>query len=163
VEGDRTGGTTPLPSPQVRCKSTLKKTKVMNKKLNSILSAAAFSSALFFLAIGAHAGDAATTDSVALRLAVVGSIPVKNAGPFVEIGSYRIWVRSKLGAPSAQLSDGTWLYNNFKVDNSTTGGTVVIRFDQGRVSGMSLVSPAVATAMLKTSSEVPVTAMLASH
>ena len=53
-----------------------------------------------------------------------------------------------LGEPSATLADGTWLYRDFTVDGSVASRTLVVRFDLGRVSKLSLVSPKVETAML---------------
>lgn len=90
----------------------------MNNMLNSILSVAAFASVLFFLPIGAHANYSATSDPVAQRRTTSGSVAAKTVGPCVEVGSFRIWVRSKLGDPSARLPDGTWLDNNFQADGN---------------------------------------------
>jgi hypothetical protein len=124
----------------------------MHTKLNSILSVAALSSALFFLPAISRAGDSSPSDPVAQRLAASGSVAVKNVGPYVEVGSYQILVRSKLGAPNARLADGSWLYNSCHAEDSVAQGTVVIRFDHGQVSQLSLVSPAVAVALLQRSS-----------
>jgi hypothetical protein len=94
---------------------------------------------------------AATQDDTADRavqlLATNGALPVVAAGPYVELGSFRIQVSTKLGQPGARLPDGTWLYPNFNVNDSEATGTLVVRFTNHRVSGLSLVAPSVATAM----------------
>jgi hypothetical protein len=46
------------------------------------------------------------------------------------------------------LPDGTWFYSDYSANESAAHGTLVVCFDNGRVSKLSLVSPAVATAML---------------
>ena len=78
-----------------------------------------------------------------------GRVVVKNVGPYVEAGTYRIQVAVKLGSPSDRLPDGTWLYRNFQVEAGDAAGTLVVQFTGGRVSELALVPPAVATAMLK--------------
>lgn len=113
----------------------------------SFLRAAALVPALLVLSSFAAAADA--PDHTADLLATYGTVPVKAAGPYVEIGTYRIQVRVRLGRPYAMLPDGAYLYKNFTADDSDATGTLVIRFDHGRVSQMSLVTPAVATALLK--------------
>lgn len=121
----------------------------MNKSLVSTLRVAALSSTLFLIPVSASAKDSAAADPTAQALDSIGVVPVKAAGPYVQIGSYRIHVRMRLGRPNAMLPDGTWLYNDISADNSAAKGTLVVRFDQGKVSQLSLVSPAVATAMLR--------------
>lgn len=81
-------------------------------------------------------------------LAREGRLPLQGAGPYVGVGTFLIQVAAKLGQPAARLPDGTWLYRNFQVGDTSTTGTLVIRFQKGRVSELSLVTPAVATAML---------------
>ncbi len=114
----------------------------------SSLRTVAFVSALFLVPALATAKDTTAGDRPVQMLVTTGSVPVKAAGPYVEVGTYRIQVSVKLGQPSDQLADGTWLYRNYVVDDSNASGTLVVRFNAGRVSGLSLVSPAVATAML---------------
>ncbi len=120
----------------------------MKMHLRSIVSAAALASALCLLPALASAADSPATDSAAQMLAVSGVVPVKDAGPYVHLGSYRIHVWTMLGRPTAMLPDGTYLYKDFAAAGSSAHGTLVVRFDDGRVNQLSLVSPAVATAML---------------
>ena len=108
----------------------------MKNLLLSSLRAAALASVLLTFAASAHASD----------LAATGSLRVTAAGPYVNHGTCRIQVSAKLGQPSATLSDGTWLYHGFTAGDRT--GTLVVRFSAGRVSELSLASPAVVTALL---------------
>jgi hypothetical protein len=94
------------------------------------------------------AKEAAPTDRAVELLAGLGQIAVKNAGPYVEIGTYRIQVAVKLGQPAVKLPDGTWLYADISVDHSDAAGTLVVKFHEGRVSQLLLVTPTVATAMV---------------
>jgi len=120
----------------------------MKNILISSLRAVAFASALLLVPAIASAKDNAPADPAAQLLALSGIVPVKAAGPYVQVGSYRIWVSSHLGKPSAVTSDGSWLYDDFTADQSPARGTLVVRFNQGRVSQLTLVSSAVETAML---------------
>jgi hypothetical protein len=119
----------------------------MIKNLSSKISVPALAAALLILpAIAAVSASAA--DPVAQVLATSGTVPVKDAGPYVHVGSYRIHVWTMLGRPSAVLPDGTWFYKDYSADASSALGTLVVRFADGQVSQLSLVSPTVATAML---------------
>ena len=120
----------------------------MNIIHNASLRAAAFAAALFLIPAIASAKDTSPSDPAAQTLAATGVVSVKVAGSNVEIGSYRIHVWTSLGRPSVALADGTWLYRNFNAGGSAARGTLVVRFDHGEVSNLSLVSPAVETAML---------------
>jgi hypothetical protein len=120
----------------------------MKMTLVSILRAAALAPALLLLPALASAADSAPADSAAQMLTVVGSVPVKDAGPYVHVGSYRIHVWTMLGRPNAILPDGTWFYKDFSANDSIAHGTLVVFFDNGRVTKLSLVTPEVATAML---------------
>jgi hypothetical protein len=120
----------------------------MNIINTASIRAAALAAALFVIPSIVSAKENAPADQAAQLLASVGIVPVKAVGPYIEIGSYRIWVSSHLGRPSAVLANGTWLYRGFTADESVASGTLVVRFSQGRVSQLSLVSPAVETAML---------------
>jgi len=115
----------------------------MNTILTASLRAAAFAAALLLAPAIASANDTA-----AQQHAISGIVPVKAAGPYVQVGSYRIWVSSHLGKPSAVTSDGLWLYHGFFADETEDSGTLVVRFADGRVSQLTLVSSAVETAML---------------
>jgi len=114
----------------------------------SSLRTAALVSALLLVPALAVAKDTVASDPTAQLLATAGTVPVKAAGPYVEVGSYRIHVSAHLGQPSAVLADGTWLYHGFTAVESDAGGTLVVRFEHGQVSQLSLVSPTVETAML---------------
>ena len=123
------------------------------------LRAAALAAALLVVPAIASANDTARADSAAQLLASAGVLPVEAAKPYralspaasvVKIGTWRSTVALRLGRPSAILNDGTWLYRNFTVDESLAHGTLVVQFDHGDVSQLSLVSPSVETAMLTT-------------
>jgi hypothetical protein len=103
-------------------------------------------SALLFAAIAAPFARAAS-DSAAELLARNGAIPLKQAGPYVEPGTLRVQVEAKLGRPDLTLNDGTWLYQNRHVGESTATGTLVVRFTGGRVSSLTLATPAVIAAL----------------
>jgi hypothetical protein len=90
---------------------------------------------------------AAAPDAALRAMSLTGSIAVKAAGPYVQIGSYRIWVSSHLGKPSVALADGTWLYSNFSADSDGATGMLLVRFNSGRVSELKLVSPAFVAAL----------------
>jgi len=128
--------------PKLKSKST------MNIIHTASLRAAAFAAALVLIPAIASAKDSAASDPAAQALATTGIVPVTTAGSNVEIGSYRIHVWTSLGKPSAALADGTWLYRNFNADGSAASGTLVVRFDHGAVSQLSLVSHAVETTMM---------------
>lgn len=113
------------------------------------LRVTALAATLLALPVLATAKDnGAASDRAAELLAVKGSIPVSSAGPYVQAGTFRIQVIAKLGRPDTTLSDGTLLYPNFTVDDSNATGMLVVRFTSGRVSELSLVTPAVATVMM---------------
>jgi hypothetical protein len=124
----------------------------MKNSLASSVHAAALAVTLFALPVVtfAQSGDTpAATDPAARLLASAGSVPVKAAGPYVEIGTYRVQVSVKLGKPNFVLPDGTCLYQSFSVPDSDARGTLVVRFTNGRVSGLSLASPATVAALRK--------------
>ena len=103
----------------------------------------------------ASAGDSPSANDAALqKLVRHGSIPVAQAGPYVAPGTFRIQVSLKLGRPDLVLADGTWLYDNRRIAGSEAAGTLVVRFNGGRVSALTLVTPAVATA-LRTEAQQP--------
>jgi len=95
----------------------------------------------------ALSADAAPADRAAQQLALNGSVPIKAAGPYVEVGTFLVQVAAKLGQPSARLPDGAWLYPHYEVNESDAEGTLVVRFVQGRVSELTLVTPAAALAL----------------
>jgi hypothetical protein len=98
---------------------------------------------------------AATTsdDSAAQLLAKNGTVQVTSVGRFVEPGTFRIQVAQKLGRPDFTLADGTWIYHHRRVNGSDAAGTLVIRFNEGRVSSLSIATPAVVAALRNESAE----------
>lgn len=113
------------------------------------LRAAVFATALCVLPIVASATDAAP-DRAAQLLALRGSVSVEKAGPYVEIGTYQIQVFAKIGAPSAKLADGTWLYDHRAIEGSDAEGTLIVHFVDGRVSSMALGTPTFVAALRTT-------------
>ncbi|HVU22584.1 MAG TPA: hypothetical protein VHE13_00560 [Opitutus sp.] len=99
-------------------------------------------------AVLSSAADA--PDRAAELLRLTGRLAVRAAGPYVEIGTYRIQVASKLGSPTARLADGTWLYDHFAAENSAAHGTLVVRFAGGRVHELYLAAPAAIAALRET-------------
>jgi hypothetical protein len=114
-----------------------------------ITRVAALIAALSSLSLTASANEPSvrSTDIVEQALATTGWLPVKSVGPYVEIGSYRIWVSTHLGKPASILPDGTWVYHGFKTEESNAEGALLVRFKQGRVNDLRLVSAAVLTAL----------------
>lgn len=108
------------------------------------------------------ARDAVPADRAVDLLARNGSLTIKAATPYVQVGSFLVQVALKLGQPTAKLADGTWLYQNFRVEESEATGTLVVRFNQGRVSGLTLVTPAVANAMMR-SKTLPAETVAVAH
>lgn len=86
-------------------------------------------------------------DRAAALLAAHGRLALTQAGPFVAPGTFRIQVAAKLGRPDLTLPDGTWLYHGRGVPDSAARGTLVVRFDAGRVRELALVTPAVVAAL----------------
>jgi len=122
-------------------------------------AAAAVAAALLLVPAITSAKDTTPQDSAARLFATTGVVPVGAAKSYraddslasaVQIGTWQSAVSLRLGRPSAVLADGTWLYRGFAIDESATRGTLVVRFDHGNVSQLSLVSHRVEAAMLKT-------------
>lgn len=123
--------------------------------------AASLAAAMFFAPSIASANDNTPADRAAQILAAKGIVSVSEAGPNVELGSYRIQVWTMLGHPYKVLADGSYLYRKFTVDDSTACGTLVVRFDHGKVCQLSLVSPAIETALLTAPANAKVQDLLA--
>ncbi|HUG11746.1 MAG TPA: hypothetical protein VMM36_12065 [Opitutaceae bacterium] len=121
----------------------------MNTNIASVLRIAAIVASLTFATAIVSARSNTPADRAAELLAQHGTVHLKAAGPYVQVGTFRIWAEAKLGKPSVRMPDGTWLYRNYEIKGSSAHGTLVVRFDEGRVSGMSLVTRAVETAMLE--------------
>jgi hypothetical protein len=100
-------------------------------------------------AVSSFAGpdQVATSDPAARLLSSTGFVPVQNAGPYVERGTFRVQVSTKLGRPDLVLSDGTWLYHHRLIDGSAARGTLVVRFEKGRVSDLTIAGPAIVAAL----------------
>ena len=93
----------------------------------------------------AHAATA--PDRAAELLRQRGHVPVAQVGPHVATGTFRVQVAAKLGRPDLTLADGTWLYRGRRVTGSAAAGTLVIRFEAGRVSAIALATDAVVAAL----------------
>src|SRR6185312_2071130 len=132
-EGKRIGGRNP----------NFKTTTPMNTNILNILRAATLAALLSTTAL---LTAKAAPDAALSAMSLSGSVEVKAAGPYVQVGSYGSLVSSHLGKPSAVLADGSWLYNHFTADDSAAAGALLVRFDRGRVSAMKLVSPAIVAA-----------------
>lgn len=118
----------------------------MKTILTSSIRVSALVATLLLFPVITSAKEAAA-DHPNQLLALRGTVPVAAAGPYVEVGTFQIQVILKLGQPTAKLADGTWLYRGFSVENSNAAGTLVVHFNKGRVSGLNLVTPAVAMAL----------------
>ena len=102
---------------------------------------------------------AAAPDPAAEQLALTGAVHVRQVGRYVEQGTLQIQVSTKLGRPTTILPDGTWLYDNWAIDESEARGTLVVRFNNKRVSSLALVTRAAALA-LRSSPSKPVASHL---
>lgn len=118
----------------------------MNTHLNFVRPMLA-SAALLLIAPIAFGASAPAPDRAAQLLATYGSVAVERVGPYVERGTFRIQVLAKLGKPDARASTDVWIYDRRAVDGSAARGALVVRFENGRVSDLSLVSPTVALAL----------------
>jgi hypothetical protein len=69
-----------------------------------------------------------------------GYVAVSAVGQHVEIGTFRVQVAAKLGRPDVVLADGTWIYHRHRIVDSTASGSLVVQFNDGRVSALTLMS-----------------------
>jgi hypothetical protein len=113
----------------------------MKSHLTSLVRPLALSVVVSLLALTASARGQGNDHATQL-LSRHGSIPLKAFGDYVEIGTYAIQVSVKMGEPNSRLPDGTWLYEHRRIADSNAEGTVVVRFTAGRVSSLSLATPA---------------------
>ena len=67
-------------------------------------------------------------------------IRVQAAGDYVEHGTMRIQVATKLGWPDMVMADGAWVYRNRRVAGTETCGSLLVRFEKGRVSELALIA-----------------------
>ncbi len=114
----------------------------MKSLLTSLLRPIALT-AIVSLATSATFGKSAANDRAEQLLARHGSVEVSAVGEYVEIGTFLIQVAVTLGTPDHKLADGTWLYSRKRIENSEVQGTLVVRFTGGRVSALTLATPAV--------------------
>lgn len=105
------------------------------------------------------ASPAAPADPAAQLLQRHGSIAVANVGEHIEAGSFRVHVSARLGRPDAVLPDGSWLYHRRRVADSAATGTLVVRFNTGRVSELRLAAPALAAALPPAPADSPLVAI----
>jgi hypothetical protein len=115
----------------------------------SLLSVLSLAATVLFPPASLSAHDTPVADPALKLLLSQGIVSIAAVGPYVEVGTFRVQVAAKLGRPGAQLSDGTWLYPHRSVDGSAAQGTVIVRFTGGRVSSLSIATPAVIAAMLR--------------
>lgn len=83
---------------------------------------------------------AATPDRASEILARDGYVAISAVDEYVEIGTYRVQVAAKLGRPHVVLPDGTWIYHRHRIVDSTAAGSLVVQFNHGRVSALTLMS-----------------------
>lgn len=105
-------------------------------------SRSALLATLLALATSLPAATQAEPDTAAQLLARQGHVAITKVGEFVEPGTFRIQVATKLGQPDARLADGTWLYHRRRIAGSEAEGTLVVRFAAGRVHTLALATPA---------------------
>lgn len=128
----------------------------------SLLRATALTALLACLPGVATATATPAPDRAAQLLAQHGAVAVAAAGPYVERGTPRIQVSTKLGRPDVTLPDGTWLYRNRVVEGSSARGTLIVRFNAGRVHELAIATPAVVAA-LHDHPRQPAPSMFAAH
>ena len=122
-----------------------------------ILRTAALAAMLPLIPLVASAADQASSggDEAQKIMNIAGSVVVQSAGrdsgSYIEIGAWREAVTSRLGKPNLALADGTWLYYEFSVDDSAAKGILVVRFTNGCVSELKLVSQDVANSLFAAS------------
>lgn len=121
----------------------------MKTHLVSTLRIGAVFSAVVLLPFSASAKDAASIDRETPLFASLESIPVSAAGPYVQVGTYRVQVMVKLGRPSTRFTNDTWLYENFETESGSVRGTLIVQFKEGCVRSLSLADPAQIAALRK--------------
>ncbi len=83
----------------------------------------------------------------------VGEIParIQANGTNVTAGTARVMVMLRLGAPSAVLPDGSWLYRGYSArkgdDALINNGTLVVRFHDNRVTSLAVADHAAVMAL----------------
>lgn len=108
---------------------------------------AALAAALFASPLALADSSAPSRDTAAELLRRQGSLTITAAGAHVAPGTFRVQVAAKLGSPTLTLADGTWLYRGRGIEGSTAQGTLVVRFAEGRVQSLALVTDAVVAAL----------------
>ena len=126
--------------------SNRKKLVMKTRTLPSLLSIALATLCALPPAFSAVAPEPAE-NSAGHQLFRRGALPVQSAGPYVNRGTPRIQVSTKLGRPDVVLANGTWLYHQRTITGGNARGTLVVRFENGRVSELVLASPQVVAAL----------------
>jgi hypothetical protein len=135
---------------------------IMNPSFRSLIPALLAVALAPAIPLTAAPARPAPADSAARLLATHGSIPVNAVGPYVTTGTFRIQVAAKLGQPDRRLADRTWIYDQRRVSGSEAEGSLIVRFNpDGRVSSLSLATPAVVTALRAGSENAPMESRLA--
>ncbi|MBA4136875.1 MAG: hypothetical protein C0518_06120 [Opitutus sp.] len=73
-------------------------------------------------------------------------------GDSIGVGDGRINVQLRLGAPTRILPDGSWLYSHYRAaatDGREFTGSLVVRFENSRVTALVLADRATVTALLE--------------
>lgn len=108
---------------------------------------AALAAALLTSPLALADSSAPSRDPAAELLRRQGSLTIAAAGPHVSPGTFRVQVAAKLGSPDLTLADGTWLYRGRRIEGSAARGTLVVRFTEGRVQSLAVVTDAVVAAL----------------
>jgi len=122
----------------------------MNMSNIPLLRAAALAAALVTLSAAGFAGGSPnpSEDRALQIMSRAGYVQLARVSD-VRVGSSIRSAFDAFGPANRILSDGTWLvYKDFHVDQSSAHGTLVVSFKDGRVSGLRLVSPNVAVALV---------------
>jgi hypothetical protein len=98
------------------------------------------------LALTSAQASPSRSDAINQALANNEAVPVAQANPDsfgnpVSVGCDEAAVYKSLGQPSAGLADGSWLYRDFYQDGGSAKGTLLVRFEHGRVAKLELISP----------------------
>jgi hypothetical protein len=94
--------------------------------------------------------ESAPSDRAAAKLNLYGSVGVESVGSNVRIGASKAEVALTVGSPSQVLSDGQWIFfRDFWVDHSVAHGSLVVGFVGGKVSELTIVTPAKGVALCR--------------
>jgi hypothetical protein len=123
----------------------------MNSNTQSVLRSGLIALSLILASVSyATVPESASSDHAAVKLNLYGSVPIDSVGPNVRIGASKADAALTLGYPSRVLSDGRWIiFRDFWVDHSTAHGSLVVRFEGGKVSELMIVTPAKGVALCR--------------